>query len=91
MSFRDPYTPADVERYRRLGDVTPNGVTFNWHLSGPGGARFELLREPHHTDEQIEQAKRELRDQRDVVGRIAVSLVECEASAEAPAAPRMRG
>lgn len=36
-------------------------VLFRSHISGPNGAHYELLREPHHTDEDIETAKRFIR------------------------------
>jgi hypothetical protein len=46
---------------------TPNGVVYDWGLAGPGGAWFNLFREPHHTQEDIDKAKRHLRNERDVV------------------------
>ena len=67
------YTQAEVERFRKFGDVTPNGVVFDWGLAGPNGASFTLIRESHHTDEDIEKAKRYLNRERDVVGKIRVA------------------
>lgn len=61
------YTRAVVDRLRKFGDVTPNGVVFDWELAGPGGASFILVREPHHTDADIDEAKRYLKSERDVV------------------------
>lgn len=42
-------------------------VVFDTWLEGPQGAGFELFREKHHTDEDIEAAKRRLKRDRDVV------------------------
>ena len=50
----------------RLGDITSNGVAYEWSLSGPNGASFTLLRQSNHTDEDISEAKRILRNNRDV-------------------------
>lgn len=70
------YSREEMERCRKFGDVTPNGVVFDWWLAGPGGAGFALIREPHHTDDDIEKAKSHLRRERDVVGRIRVESLE---------------
>lgn len=61
------YTPQELEACRRHGDVTPNGVAFDWWLVSSDGAGFALLQEPRHTPEDIGLAKRQLRDDRDVV------------------------
>lgn len=63
----DTYTPAELEACRRQGDVTPNGVVFDWWLASIDGAGFALLQEPRHTPADIELAKRQLRNDRDVV------------------------
>jgi hypothetical protein len=56
-----------VERCKKFGDVTSNGVVFDWGLAGPGGAWFTLFKEKHHTEEDIKQAKHYLHAKRDVV------------------------
>ena len=56
-----------LDRAKRRGNVTPNGVAFDWWLVNADGAGYELLREPHHSDEDIEAAKRYLRGNHDVV------------------------
>lgn len=61
------YTPAELEREKRDGNVTANGVVFEWWLISADGAGFALYREPHHTDEDIALAKNLLRNDRDVV------------------------
>lgn len=68
------YAPAQVERYRKFGDVTSNGVVFDYDLCS-AGAMFGLIREAHHTDENIEKAAAELRRDRDVVGLINICSV----------------
>lgn len=61
------YTRQQMERFRKFHDVTPNGVVFDWWLVSSAGAGFALIREPHHTDQDIEDAKNYLRGARDVV------------------------
>jgi hypothetical protein len=63
----DGYTPEDLARAKLYHDVTPNGVAFDWWLAGPNGAGFALMAEPHHAPEDIDNAKRHLRAERDVV------------------------
>jgi len=65
-------TPEDIKKERlakcrRWGDVTDNGVCFDWGLAGPDGAWFTLLREPHHSKDDVEIAKKQLHRDRDVV------------------------
>lgn len=61
------YTRDEVARFRKHGDVTRNGVVFDWCLVSINGAGFTVIREPHHTDEDIEIAKQQIRSDRDVV------------------------
>lgn len=51
-----------------MKEFTDNGMEFTWRLSGPDGADFVLWPEPHHTREDIREAKRSLRRNRDVTG-----------------------
>lgn len=55
----------------RDGDVIAvpagNAVRFEWGVQSAAGAWFLLLREPHHTNADITDAKRSLRNSRDVV------------------------
>ncbi|WP_425952934.1 hypothetical protein [Ralstonia pseudosolanacearum] len=76
------YTPQDVDRFRRLGDVTSNGVAFDWDLAGSAGARFTLIREGHHAAADIDEAARELKRDRDVVGKVQVSTMKPRALSE---------
>ncbi len=58
------------ERYNRclrFGDITGNGIVFDWGLAGPNGAWFLLFKEPQHTKDDIDRAKHWLRQRRDVV------------------------
>lgn len=52
---------------RSIGYVTPEGVVYDTWLCGPQGAGYCLYREPQHTKEHIERAKRYLRTSFDVV------------------------
>lgn len=70
------YSREETQRFRKAGDVTPNGVVFDWYLLGPDGAHFVLIRGPHHTAEDIAKAKAYLKRNRDVVGRIDVTDME---------------
>jgi hypothetical protein len=70
------YTAAQVEKFRKQHDVTRNGVAFDWWLASCEGAGFCLIREQHHTDADIELAKKQLHGDRDVVGRIQVATVK---------------
>ncbi len=67
------YSQTELAKFKRFGDVTPNGVVFDWWLASRNGAGFCLLREPHHTDDDIEKAKRHIETDRDVVGKIGVA------------------
>jgi hypothetical protein len=42
-------------------------VRFEWGVQNANGGWFRLLREPHHTAADITDAKRSLRNNRDVV------------------------
>jgi hypothetical protein len=48
-------------------DYIAEGVRYTWHLAGPDGARFWLIKMPDTTAEQIERAKAKLRRDQDVV------------------------
>ena len=70
------YTQAEVDRFRSLGDVTSNGVVYDWWLAGPQGANFTLIKTPGTTNAQLKSARAELRQTRDVVGAITVAEIE---------------
>jgi len=61
------YTPNDLAKARGHGDVTRNGIAFDWWLASSAGAGFALYREPRHTGADIEAAAHYLRSERDVV------------------------
>lgn len=77
------YTTTERDRCANAGDVTPNGVVFDWELVNINGAGFTLIREPHHTDDHIRIAEEYLRRERDVV---RLSVATLDASDEDPAA-----
>ena len=70
------YTAAEVAKFRKHGDVTRNGVAFDWWLVNMNGAGFCLVREPHHTDADMEIARRHIMADRDVVGRIRIATIK---------------
>lgn len=73
-AYAATFTKQQLNHATAFGDVTETvpPVAFNWGYAGPHGAWFTLLRMPEHTDEDIERAKRYLRNERDVVSlRIA--------------------
>jgi hypothetical protein len=70
------YCASDVERNRRFGEVTSNGVVFDYTLAGSFGATFTLIREEGHSDEDLEIAAKELWRYRDVIGKIRIARVE---------------
>ena len=45
------YTITERDRCAAAGDVTKNGVVFDYELVSINGAHFTLIREPYHTDE----------------------------------------
>jgi hypothetical protein len=60
MKFED-FKPTDST------GPNDNDVLFRSWVDGPQGAKFELFRELHHTNEDIEKAKAYLRRNFDVV------------------------
>lgn len=67
------YDAHALAKNRGYGQVTRSGVVYDEELAGPGGMSFVLLREAGTTDEMLEQAVKELRSNRDVVGSIKVT------------------
>jgi hypothetical protein len=70
--MNEPTIQERVAHARKHHDVTNNGVAFEWWLANCDGAGFLILREPHHTDEDIDRAKSLIKADRDVVGAIRV-------------------
>jgi hypothetical protein len=71
------YTVAEVQRYSALGDVTPNGVAFDWgHLPDVnGGDWFVLLCEPgKHSIKDMEEAASFLEKTKNV-GQLRIEVV----------------
>jgi hypothetical protein len=48
-------------------ETTSNGVKYDWWLASSQGAGFMLVKLPDTTKDQIDEAKREIRRNRDVV------------------------
>lgn len=59
-----------VKEFNPIG-VTGKGdssdMFYTMHVTGPQGARYELLQESHHTKEDIKRAKAYLRHNFDVI------------------------
>ena len=64
-----------VENFRPSGatGIEKTDFLYEEHLAGPSGMSFFLLKEKWHTKEDMEKAKRILRNSRDVV---SISFVE---------------
>ena len=45
------YSKADVDRYRRVGMVTSNGVVYDFSFAWSAGAYFTLVREEGLSDD----------------------------------------
>jgi hypothetical protein len=76
--FRDTW----VSRMKHAGNA--KGVSYHWELAGPNGADFFLLREPHHTDAQIDEAAAYLRREQDVCALYWVDVNNCIERPEIP-------
>ncbi len=50
-----------------MKEYTKNGIMYTWELAGSQGASFILFPTADNTQEQINAAKQDLRDSRDVV------------------------
>ena len=70
------YSSDEVNRFRKYHQVTKNGVAFDWWLVNCDGSGYCLIREPHHTDADIDEAMRFIKSERDVVGKIKIALVQ---------------
>jgi hypothetical protein len=68
------YTRTERDSCANAGDVTRNGIVFDYQLVSINGAHFTLIREAHHTDDDIRIAEEHLRRDRDVVGLSVASL-----------------
>lgn len=71
MTHYNHYTRKQLIRARMQGDyiasASSQGVAYLEELAGSQGMDFALLREPAHSNEDIDRAKRWLRANRDVV------------------------
>jgi hypothetical protein len=76
-----------IERCRRFGNITRNGIVFDWELAGPNGASYELFRQPNHSDEDIACAISQLRADHDVVSLSVTKVSEEELAAPIPPDP----
>ena len=56
-----------VEYCKQSGDVTENGIPYEWYVTGSNGAHFILLVGEGHTMKDIVAAKRWLRREHDPV------------------------
>lgn len=58
-----------LKEFKPLNVTGPEAedMFYRSHITGPAGAHYELLKEAHHTDEDIKRAKQYLRNNFDVV------------------------
>lgn len=56
-----------IEKLKKWGNVTPNGVVFEDEVTSIDGCTFYLLKTPKTTLKMIAEAKRYIRHRRDVV------------------------
>jgi hypothetical protein len=66
-----------MDQCKRWMQETSNGVAYDWGLAGPSGAWFVLYKEGHHTDDDMWDAARELRRERDVVSLRVRRIYQC--------------
>lgn len=69
------FTINERDRCAAAGYVTKNGVVFDYQLVSINGAHFILIREPHHTDDDIRIAEEHVRAEHDVV-QLSVARLE---------------
>lgn len=75
------FTINERDRCAAAGYVTKNGVVFDYELVSINGAHFILIREPHHTDDDIRIAEEHVRAEHDVV---QLSVARLDTSKEEP-------
>lgn len=56
-----------IDKAKSIGDVTENDVAYEYDIFGPDGAHFYLLKEKHHTEDQLNIAKSLIRRDRDAL------------------------
>ncbi len=56
-----------IDKAKLIGDVTDNDVAYEYDIFGQDGAHFYLLKESHHTQEQLKIAKSQIRRDHDVM------------------------
>jgi hypothetical protein len=69
------HTISERDRCAAAGYVTTKGVVFDYELVSINGAHFTLIREPHHTDDDIRIAEEHVRRDHDVV-QLSVACLE---------------
>lgn len=69
----------DVEAFSFWGpDQTSNGIYYTYDLCSDGGLFQLVVDTATHSPEEVEKAKTELRNTRDVVSLSVVNLTRCE-------------
>ena len=63
-----------LKEFRPMDTTGPNheDMYFRSYATGPQGQRYELFREKHHTDEDVERCKKYLRANLDVVSIVEI-------------------
>jgi hypothetical protein len=75
-----------LAKCRAWGRVTKAGVAFDYSWATQETASFLLIREPHHSDEDIDRAVREIRASGESAGPVRVARLDVPPGA-GPAEP----
>jgi hypothetical protein len=69
-----------LAKCRAWGRVTKAGVAFDYSWATQDTASFLLIREPNHTDEDIDRAVAEIRSSGESAGPVRVALLDVGAA-----------
>lgn len=85
-----PVTLERLAKCRAWGRVTRAGVAFDYSWATQDAASFLLIREPHHSDEDIDRAVAEIVARVDSAGPVRVARLD-PGAAPAPEAAGLFG
>ena len=70
-----------LAKCRAWGRITKSGVAFDYSWATQDAASFLLIREPHHTDEDIDRAVAEIVASGESAGPVRIALLNAGARA----------
>jgi hypothetical protein len=73
-----------LAKCRAWGRVTKSGVAFDFSWALQGSTSFLLIREPHHTDEDIDRAVAEIVASGESAGPVRVARLALAAGSKVP-------